>query len=289
MKISFVILHYNTLENTRKCVESIRKYVDIDNRNIIVVDNGSPNGTGEILEKEYNNDEVTIIRTHKNLGFAKGNNVGFVYAKKHLEQEFIILLNNDTYLIDDKFYKLVCEEYEFSNFAVLGPRILTPDGRDSSNPMGLKLPTLRECKLFILKVRLQIILNYIYCDSLYKKIIKLTKRNKDNANLSKKRLENCQLHGSFLIFSRKYIDIFDGLDDETFMYGEEVLLFLRTKMSRLLTVYQPKIVIFHNEKSATTASLSTGHKRALFQYKNYLASEYILYRELKRYYSNPTI
>lgn len=287
MKISFVILHYNTLEDTRKCVTSIKKHVNEEKRDIIIVDNCSPNGSGKVLEEEYKHDDVKVIRSQKNLGFARGNNIGFIYAKKYLSPDFIVLLNNDTYLIDDNFYDLVVEEYKNSNFAILGPRILTPDGRDNSNPMRVDLPTLKECKSFIFKVRLQIILNHFYCDSMYKKIVKLINKNgKKTENLSKKRMENCQLHGCFLIFSREYINLYDGLNEETFMYGEEVLLFLRARKNKLLTVYSPPITIFHNEQGATKKSMSNRHKRRLFQYKNYLTSELILYRELKKYYSD---
>ena len=73
----FVILHYQSLEETDVCVRNILK--KLPNRGkIFVVDNGSPNGSGEALQEKYRDaPDVTIILTGKNLGFARGNNVGF--------------------------------------------------------------------------------------------------------------------------------------------------------------------------------------------------------------------
>ena len=75
MKFAFVILHYNVLEETEKCIESIKTRCDADDYAIIVVDNKSPNDSGSILNKKYADDtKVAVILNDKNLGFANGNN-----------------------------------------------------------------------------------------------------------------------------------------------------------------------------------------------------------------------
>ena len=74
--ISFVILHYQAVDETISCIETIIEKVS-GNKKVIVVDNGSPNGTGELLQEKYKGfDCVCVVSTKKNLGFAKGNNIG---------------------------------------------------------------------------------------------------------------------------------------------------------------------------------------------------------------------
>lgn len=65
-EIVFVILHYNAIDETFNCVESIQKTIDVESYQIIVVDNCSPNKTGEILQKKYRGDSsVSVILSEK--------------------------------------------------------------------------------------------------------------------------------------------------------------------------------------------------------------------------------
>ena len=68
-KVVFLILHYYTLNDTIKCVDSIDK-IDYDNKEIIIVDNGSPKESGEQLKIRYKNrKDIHIILSKTNLGF----------------------------------------------------------------------------------------------------------------------------------------------------------------------------------------------------------------------------
>jgi len=88
---SLVILTYNELEYTKKCVLSIRKHTREDYE-IIFVDNGSTDGTVEWLKKQIReNKSYKLIDNKKNLGFARGCNQGIEAA----QGEYILLLNND--------------------------------------------------------------------------------------------------------------------------------------------------------------------------------------------------
>ena len=127
-KFNFVILHYLTIEDTTNCIESIRNKCCNYEYKIIVIDNASPNNSGKTLEKLYKKDkDIKVIINKENLGFAKGNNIGFKIAKQE-GADFIILCNNDTELIQENFLELIIQEYEKSSFAVLGPKIILKDG-----------------------------------------------------------------------------------------------------------------------------------------------------------------
>ena len=74
--IAVVILHYQASEETMNCIKTIKERVKTEKR-IVLVDNCSPNNSGVTLEKFYSLDEeVAVIRLSKNVGFAKGNNIG---------------------------------------------------------------------------------------------------------------------------------------------------------------------------------------------------------------------
>lgn len=55
-------------------------------------------------EKYHMDDKVLVLKLTSNLGFAKGNNVGYKYAVKELKCDFICILNNDTLLVQDDFF-----------------------------------------------------------------------------------------------------------------------------------------------------------------------------------------
>lgn len=289
-KYVFVILHYYTIEDTKKCIESIKEKSNNKNIEIVVVDNASPNNTGKELYNLYRqNDKIHVIINKENLGFARGNNVGFKYAKENLNADFIIMCNNDTYLLKDDFFTLIQEEYERSNFAVLGPKILLPNNK--VNPIIQKLPDMKQLNKQLFMTRLEYITNLLYLNKLYKWLKKILKnilialklksksKVKDNENI---RYENIVLHGSFYIFSKKYIEKFEGLDDRTFLYREEELLALRLKNNNLKSVYNPEIEIFHNEDGATNAITKSDRKKKIFICKNQIKSTKILIEEMKK-------
>ncbi len=105
MKSSIIILTYNQLDvATKPCIESLYKYTDVKDFELIVVDNNSNDGTQEYLkELKSNYDNVKIILNEENKGFPAGNNQGIKVA----DGEFIVLLNNDTLLTPNWLNSLI--------------------------------------------------------------------------------------------------------------------------------------------------------------------------------------
>ncbi|MGQ9646094.1 MAG: glycosyltransferase [Thermodesulfobacteriota bacterium] len=90
-KVSIVVLTFNELEYTKRCVENIRKHTP-EPHEIIFVDNGSKDGTVKWLKKLIQeNPNFKLIENKTNLGFAKGCNQGIAASSG----EYILLLNND--------------------------------------------------------------------------------------------------------------------------------------------------------------------------------------------------
>ena len=132
----FVILHYNTIDETINCINSIKNKVR-GKKKIIIVDNCSPNNSGIKLKEKYKDDnEISVIINKENLGFAKGNNVGFKYSLK-FDPDYICILNNDVELVNDNFDDLVEKCYEEENFAVLSPDIFSTFSKVHQSPKRL--------------------------------------------------------------------------------------------------------------------------------------------------------
>ena len=83
-KFVYLILHYNVIDETVKSVDSIKNNAS-GNYKIIIVDNASPNGTAKDLRELYGSDkDIVLLFNDENLGFAKGNNVGFLLSLIHI-------------------------------------------------------------------------------------------------------------------------------------------------------------------------------------------------------------
>jgi len=106
------------------------------------------------------------------LGFAKGNNIGFNYAKYLLKSDFIALLNNDTYIKQPEFISLIIAKYDKFKFDVIGPDVISPIDNSHQNPRRLTLKNKNRLKKLILHHQLLLVLNYFLIDLLMEKIKK---------------------------------------------------------------------------------------------------------------------
>lgn len=287
-KFVFVILHYNTIEDTESCVSSIFKNITESNFAIVVVDNKSPNNSGIVLKKKYKKcEKVHVILSDENLGFAKGNNLGFDFAKKNLNADFIIFMNNDTKLLNNDFCNIVVAEYESSKCALIGPKVITPHPPYDSNPGQHGVPSLIQYLRQQIILYLYWLLSYFYLDSVVQSKIGKTESNRQKKDVGyiEKRTENVQLHGCLWIFTPVYVKMFDGIDCRTFLYNEEPILYIRCLRNQLKTVYNPLIEIFHKEDSSTNSiSFKGAVYRRRFLYKNLTRSGWILITEILKYH-----
>jgi len=132
-QVAILILNWNNYIDTRACLESLEN-LTYPNKEIILVDNGSDDGSLERLQ-EYSS-RATIITSDENLGFAGGNNLGLSYV---LDKgiPLILLLNNDTEVVQvDFLQQLTTELLSDERTCAVGPRIRRLDG----NPDQVILP-----------------------------------------------------------------------------------------------------------------------------------------------------
>jgi len=136
MKLSIIIVSWNTRELTLKCLRSIFDYVREINFNVFLVDNNSSDGTAaavERLKKENNWSNLEIMANQENRGFAAANN----QAIRQAEGEYILLLNPDTEFIKmtrsldsvrDGLQSAIKFMKQNPQCGILGPKLLNTDG-----------------------------------------------------------------------------------------------------------------------------------------------------------------
>lgn len=121
-KVTAIVLNWNNYQDTRSCLESLQT-VDYENLDVLVVDNGSTDGSGKKIEAKF--PSVDLLYNEENQGFAGGINPGIRRAIDN-ESQFVWLLNNDT---------------QFPNSNVLNQLVETMEANSSA---GIVTPLVKE-------------------------------------------------------------------------------------------------------------------------------------------------
>jgi len=123
MNIAIIILTWNGIELTKRCLDSLDNSIFPDNVEVIVVDNGSSDGTLDFLRQREN---IKYIENGQNLGYGKAVNIGIRAAKSDAD---IVLLNNDVELIEnDWLVKIAKQANNAEEHGVIGVKILQENG-----------------------------------------------------------------------------------------------------------------------------------------------------------------
>ncbi|HHT7796128.1 TPA: glycosyltransferase [Streptococcus suis] len=279
-KIVFVILHYNNLKDTINCIDSIAKYCNNKNVEVVVVDNGSKKESITEIKENYDKDSfMHFILLEDNLGFAKGNNVGFQFAKHQLNANIIILSNNDIIYYQEDFIELLIKNYEEVGFDIAGPKIIRMEDCIIQNPTPKIYNTRGEVFNRLIKFFILYLLTFSGLDNFFRKLF----GNSEDLEVYKVRAdEDFQLHGACLIFGKSYIDNYDGLYDGTFMYGEESILKYISDRDGLKMVYLDNIELSHLEGATVSSIYGKGTTKRRFYYKWNLMGCLELYKLMKR-------
>jgi GT2 family glycosyltransferase len=223
--LSVVIVNWNAGIYLLRCVESIGEAVDNLPCQVIVVDNASSDGSIETLQRDF--AWVTIIRNAENLGFGRANNVGLAQC----QGEFVALVNPDVILGADSLVRLVRFLEEHPNAALVGPRILSPDGSIQSKALALP-GVLDGCRNIPILAR-------AYYRSLRKGL--------DNGQIRR-----CGwVFGACMVFRRAMLKAIGGIPTDTFMYGEEIMIGHALKREGCEVWYNPGASVCHYHAIST--------------------------------------
>lgn len=283
MRYCFVILHYMAHGVTRCCLDAISRVLPGEDSPIVIVDNGSPDGSGAMLQMEYvGNPRISFVMLKENLGFARGNNEGYKFARDHFDPDFIICMNNDILVSDPAFLDKIAAEYAADPFAVLGPDIFVPLRDWHQNPARLQPMTMEEAEAIRKKyARKNRHFFYNYLTWNLKLALWMERYPEPEDHDSAHPHDGCVLHGACYIFSRDFISARQlAFNPATFLYFEEDILQLECSRAGLKMRYSPALQVTHLEDSSTRAAYGSVYKRTRMKSRRMVESLNVFIQEL---------
>ena len=279
---------------TIECVEHIRKSCAQTTYSIIIVDNASTNGGGKILLEKFGADtDCKVLLNKENLGFAQGNNVGWIFAKKYLNPDYIVIMNNDVLIEDKEFCSKIVNINAKHPFDILGPDIFAVKKGEHQNPMRLQLYSIEEVEKIVSDREkwLRYYSFHYYGNeilSLIKRIIKnmlhiKTEQNSYCSCYKEKLIENPVLHGACLIFAKSFITNEEyAFNPNTFLYFEEELLYFYCQQNEYHMIYSSELQVDHLEDVSTNIAFSSDYKKTKMKYENIVKSANVLLKLMKK-------
>lgn len=286
MKAVFVVLHYCQLQVTLDCIGSL---LNLNGEPlIVVVDNASPDGSGKLLKEKFQgNKNVHVILNNENLGFATANNIGYIYAKKELGANVIIVINNDTLIKDVSFIERLLTSSLLNKYHIVAPDIITLNGTHQ-NPFAKKALSYKECLSNLRKLHLLQLLYSIPVLGDIKAKVKLSPKSRQNE--SEYIQEMIVPHGAAIVYTPLWVKNEEfAYYPGTFMYLEEEILYYYILKQNYRTIYFPELKFFHLEDVSTNTRFKKKRKKALFQIKQLKKSYRVLlgFIEENKMYSIP--
>ena len=245
MTTAFVILHHKTLDVSLSCLDNLLKVAP--DSPIVVVDNGSNDGSGEELRRRFADyKNVVVIINDQNLGFAKGNNVGYKYVKDNFDVDCVVVMNNDVIIKQPDFAEIIASYMLENHLYVCGPDIITPEGRHQNPLQRVPFSTFRIIKWMLMDCIRLIMLKM----HLFEKKILATYTSVSNSyqrqDIDLNGITDCVLHGSCVAYSSDYLSKEDfAFVPVTFLYAEEMILADYCKRKNYRTGVCPTATITH--------------------------------------------
>ncbi len=119
--IAIIVLNFNKRNDILDCLKSIfnLEYPEIE---VIVVDNGSTDGSPEAIKSEY--PDVHLVESKKNLGVAGGRNIGIKYADQNFNYKYLLFLDDDIVIDKKALTEMVCSFFKDKSIGIVAPKCL---------------------------------------------------------------------------------------------------------------------------------------------------------------------
>lgn len=297
-RIIYIILHYKTDKDTRKCIDSIYDLDGYKDDAIVVVDNSyNISNTGRRLNKEYDNySNFFYVPNYDNCSFSHGNNIGYQYAKSIGGGQFIVVTNSDTYFLQKDFYLRMLKTWKKEQFHLCGPNIIDPHYNIGTSPIAFNCLSEEEALQDILHYQNKIDTLSVDDNStqtvISSDIKKLLRGIKsilcEIAKYIRVKTINPYpvLNGACLIFSWLYLEENESIFfPETELYGEEQLLTYNCKQNNYKVSYSPYLRVMHVGGMSTSADLADLKERKIKTYTRIIKAReiYIEYINKDKY------
>lgn len=234
-QLSIIIVSYNVREFLDHALTSLQKAMKGIRGEVIVVDNASDDESVEMVRRRY--PAVTVIANRSNLGFAKANNLALQRARG----TYLLLLNPDTVVQEDTLRVMVKFFDDHPEVGLAGCKVLNPDGTfQLACRRSFPTPWVAFTKIFGLSA----LFPYSRLFGRYN----LTYLNPDEM------YEVDAVSGSFMALRRDVYETVGGLDEDFFMYGEDLDWCFRIQQAGWKIFYVPATQIIHYKGESTKRS-----------------------------------
>lgn len=220
MKLSIIIVSYNTQKLLKQCLGSI--YQDLpQNYEIIMIDNASEDNSVSIVQKKY--PRVRIIKNKHNLGFTQANNQGITQAKG----EYLLLLNSDTIASISALDQMVQFLDKNPQIGLLAPKLLNPDGTIQQNGGGLpNLINIFAWQFFLDEIPL---LTHFF-----------QPYQQESPEYYTHTRQTGWVSGAAMMLRSSLVKKIGGLDENIFMYAEDIDICIRANQAKSqVWIYSP--------------------------------------------------
>ncbi|MDR1345168.1 MAG: glycosyltransferase [Bacteroidales bacterium] len=232
MQLSIIIVNYKVKHFLAQCLTSVLEATQHIEAEIFVIDNNSNDGSVEMLRECY--PQVQTIDNQCNVGFSRANNQAMRLARGN----YVLLLNPDTLVQADTFEKCLRFMDEHPDAGGLGVKMVNGKGEFlPESKRGLPLPGVAFYKIFGLS--------------------KFFPKSKKFGTYHLTYLDNNEIHsvevlsGAFMLMRKSVLDQTGYLDEDYFMYGEDIDLSCRIIRSGYKNYYFPETQIIHYKGEST--------------------------------------
>lgn len=264
MKLSVIIVNYNVKYYIAQCIESLQRALQGIDSEVIVIDNHSQDGSCEYLKEHF--PQLTLIENIHNLGFARANNIGI----RQSQGEYVLLLNPDTFVAETTLQETLLFMDQHPQAGGLGVKMLNSDGSCAKESRrGIPTPATSFYKMSGLCSHYpqnrhfgKYYMSYLPWDS-------------------PQRIEI--ISGAFCLLRRKALDQIGLLDEDFFMYGEDIDLSCRLLDAGWHNCYLPcKIVHYKGGCSdkTTVSYVRVFYKAMIIYYRKHHAQTNFCIRKL---------
>ena len=235
MKLAVIIVNYNVKYFLKQCLESVYNSTSLENIEVYVVDNDSKDGSVEMVVESF--PKVKLIANKKNVGFSTANN----QAIKETNADYVVLLNPDTLVQSDSFEKVIKFMDEHPDAGGLGVTMIDGNGKFlPESKRGLPTPEVAFFKIFGFS-------------KIFPKSKKFGKYHL--GYLDKNETHKIEvLSGAFMAMRMETLDKVGLLDEDFFMYGEDIDLSYRITQGGYENYYFPGTTIIHYKGESTKKS-----------------------------------
>ena len=226
-----VILNYNDGKNCLKVAKNALNDCNIDK--VIIVDNCSPDGSYSLL-KQQQSENLIVLQSDKNGGFAYGHNVGIRFAISQYNPEVLLTINSDVIVKNNVLDQLIEFIKKNERYGLVSCAIREKDG--TLSPLSnWSFPSYSSLCL--------------RCSWIYRKV-KSKEKTEPLINITGEAVEVDAIRGSLMCFNGKALRTVNGFDEHTFLYYEENIMGKKMKAAGYKVAFLPQIEYFHNHKQS---------------------------------------